>query len=141
MLGEASDPGLGVSFSRGGSAGSGGLEARPAALTCANVRGMWTPPEMGMPNGRAVPRTSRGALRHSSGRTTRNSDHRGGTAADDINGHYLPASRDQVIREHTGHFHLNHTLFLEAVTERCVGGSKFCCRQQPSVPIVATSDG
>ena len=69
MLGEASDPGLGVSFSRGGSAGSGGLEARPAALTCANARGMWTPPEMGMPNGRAVPRTSRGALRHSSGRT------------------------------------------------------------------------
>ena len=63
MLGEASDPGLGVSFSRGGSAGSGGLEARPAALTCANARGMWTPPEMGMPNGRAVPRTSRGALR------------------------------------------------------------------------------
>ena len=61
MLGDASDPGLGVSFSRGGSAGSGGLEARPAALTCANARGMWTPPEMGMPNGRAVPRTSRAA--------------------------------------------------------------------------------
>ena len=54
MLGEASDPGLGVSFSRGGSAGSGGLEARPAALTCANARGMCTPPEMGMPSGRAA---------------------------------------------------------------------------------------
>ena len=86
MLGEASDPGLGVSFSRGGSAGSGGLEARPAALTCANARGMWTPPEMGMPNGRAVPRTSRGALRQQ-----RNSDRWGGTAADDKADYYLQA--------------------------------------------------
>ena len=73
MLGDASDPGLGVSFSRGGSAGSGGLEARPAALTCANARGMCTPPEMGMPSGRAaVP----------GGRT--NSKLWGGTSADDL---------------------------------------------------------
>ena len=80
MLGEASDPGLGVSFSRGGSAGSGGLEARPAALTCANARGMWTPPEMGMPNGRAVPRTSRAALRQQDDSKLHQW---GGTSADD----------------------------------------------------------
>ena len=108
MLGDASDPGLGVSFSRGGSAGSGGLEARPAALTCANARGMCTPPEMGMPSGRAAA---------PGGRT--NSKLWGGTSADDS----------------TRPFHL--TLFLEAVTARSFGEGEVCSTRNSLPPPLA----